>query len=124
MEKVFDFNEHGVCTNPNALSFASGRFKVMIETAIVKGKWSYGFKFDTPTSGWCCGISLKWKDDDLSETESQAMSKAAQRAIEFFDDDVEWHRKAGQKRSVPQFIYDELKKLLHPQPVQLSLFDF
>lgn len=122
MEKVFDFNEYGVCTNPNVQSFASGRYKAMIETALNNGKWFYGVWLDTPTSGWVNGVSNC--NSEASDTEEQAISKAAKKAIDWFNHDVEWHRKAGQKRSVPQFIYDELKKLLHPQPIQLSLFDF
>ncbi len=127
MEKVFDFNEHGVCTNPNVFSFVSGRYKVMIETAMIDDKWDYGFWLDTPNSGWVNGISKNVPDPDLFKTENEAIARAAARAIEWFEHEVDWHNKAHRPIKVPQFIFDELKKLLKPQrpkPVQLSLFDF
>ena len=127
MEKVFDFNENGVCINPNVFSFVSGRYKVMIETAMIDDKWDYGFWLDTPNSGWVNGISKNVPDPDLFNTESEAIAKAAARAIEWFEHEIDWHNKAQRPIKVPQFIFDELKKLLKPQrpkPVQLSLFDF
>lgn len=120
--KEFDFNEHGVCMNPNVSSIVSGRYKVMIETAMVNDKWVYGFWLDTPVSGWVNGVSIANKDE--SDTEQQANAKAAKKAIEWFEHEIEWHKKAGRPLSVPNFIFDELKSLLKPKPVQLSLFDF
>jgi len=122
MEKVFDFNEFGICMNPNVQSFVSGKYRAMIETAPIDGRWYYGCMLDTPTSGSGSGVS---KDHTGGfDTEELALAAVAKKSIEWFDEDTEWHKKAGKKRIVPQFIYDELKKLLHPQPIQLSLFDF
>lgn len=108
--------------NPNVSSIVSGRYKVMIETAMVNDKWVYGFWLDTPVSGWVNGVSIANKDE--SDTEQQANAKAAKKAIEWFEHEIEWHKKAGRPLSVPNFIFDELKSLLKPKPVQLSLFDF
>lgn len=121
MEKVFDFNEFGICMNPNVQSFVSGKYRAMIETAPIDGRWYYGCMLDTPTSGFGSGVCKQGPD---FATESEALAAVAKKSIEWFDEDTEWHKKAGKKRIVPQFIYDELKKLLHPQPVQLCLFDF
>ena len=52
MEKVFDFNEFGICMNPNVQSFVSGKYRAMIETAPIDGRWYYGCMLDTPTSGF------------------------------------------------------------------------
>lgn len=112
-EKVFDLNEHGVCMNPNTQSIASGLFKAMIETAKIDGKWYYGVWFNTPLVGNVKGAS---KSGRAFEKEQDAIKEAAQEGLDFF--------KGRSCEKVPQFIFDELKKLSKPQPVQLSLFDF
>ena len=114
-EKQFDFNDVGVCMNPNTQSIASGNYRATIKTALIDNKWYCGIDTSTPVSGWGYGVSESSKEK--FDTEQDAIAYIAQRASEWFQHEL----KQGMK--VPQFIFDELKALSRPRPIQLSLFD-
>lgn len=108
--KVFHYNENGICMNPNVLTIKSGKYSAMVEVACSGGKWRYGCYLSAPTYGMSGGVSNKYGDS--FDTEAQAMAEVAKIAINYFSND----------KNVPKFIFTELKKLLHPKPIQLSLF--
>lgn len=121
MEKEFHLNENGVCMNPNVQSIVSGKFRAMIKTAKIDGKWYCAHSFDTPTGGWSCGVT-KDKREEFN-TEHEAISCVARKGIKWFKDEIEWYAKGGKVLNVPEFIFDELENLTKHHPVQLELFD-
>lgn len=55
MEKVFEWNEHGVCTNPNELNFDTKEFVVCVKTALYNGLWFVGHTVAAKRGHGCFG---------------------------------------------------------------------
>lgn len=115
----FKFNDCGVCINPNIVADIKGKdYGVIITTAQVRGKWTYGMRYRLPDrgGGWGGNLSSKyWFDSE---------QKALTHALEWIKG---WLEKQLPDKTVAkqaQKLLKAVKELLPRQRyVQLELFD-
>ena len=119
--KQFVINEHGVCTNPNRITFKSGNCKFSLETAIVNGRWIMGYHFYKAGNGTVSPCTGTWKE--FFSSERDALKYAAHKAMEFFREKHYTPNNSDKFAVVPDDIIKSLQTFITPQPVQLSLFD-
>lgn len=125
--KKFEFNENGVCVNPNIIfcttannknnTYSSPHFS--ISTAEVDGGWIYGRDYNLINSGG--GYAASKDFGEKYPTEKEAVKAAAEDIKEHIMDYVKWK---GAKE--PSYLESKLiglaDDIIHPKPVELNLF--
>ena len=118
--KKFEFNSHGLCTNPNVIEFEKGVCRFRIETAYTHEGWICGYSTTKAANGVsdaCIGRKGRY-----FQKEKDAVLYAANEALEFFN---EKHRSGSDYDSfikVPKEIFEKLDDIINPKPRELDLF--
>lgn len=120
MTETFILNENGVCINPKTVSYKKDLCGFQIEKAYVDDQWIVGYKFAVHADGSSAGCSARWA---TFETEKEALEYAVEVALRFFNGKHRYATNTDGFVKVPKEIFAELNNILHPAPVQLSLFD-
>lgn len=115
MEKQFDFNDCGVCMNPNVTSYVSGKTKCMLETCYTKRGWSGSWSIMGNTWGTACPCTAEHYDK-FFKTEAECIAYVAKKSLDILSQHL--------TEKEMKFFNKELKVLIKPHPIQLSLFDF
>lgn len=120
--KNFEFNEHGVCTNPNVIEYEKGFCRFRIETAYTPYGWIYGLKSAKSAHAIyspCTGYHGKY-----FPKEKDAILHAVNLSLEFFN---EKHRCSSNGNfdgfiKVPKEIFEKLDDIINHKPRELDLF--
>ena len=121
--RKYDFNENGVCVNPNMIEYSVKNTDYRIKTAKDKhGGWrvGYAFHFFTNGNGVCVPCSCRSRERFVDEKE--AIKYAADKGLEFFSGKFQSGVTCGSYLAVPNDIIVALRHLINPRPIQLSLF--
>lgn len=118
--KNFEFNGHGVCTNPNVIEYEKGFCRFRIETAYTSEGWICGLRTTKEANGVsyaCIGRKGRYFD-----TEKEAVLYVSNEALKFFN---EKHRSSSNYDSfikVPKEIFEKLDDIINSKPRELDLF--
>lgn len=116
--KVYEFNKHGVCTNPDIIRIDGW---VRVEVAQYgEGAWTYGFTAHN-------GGSPCMRNTHVCPTKDDAIREGLKRLICWLSKDAKWYEKAGRNysadlrrtRAVLKFAEEELRSRTF---VQQTLF--
>lgn len=113
---TYNFNQYGVCTNPDVEEFEAGHCRYEIKTATIGGNWVVGFFFSKSANGVGSPCT---ECNGTFQTREDARKHAAQRALAFFNDD----HYTDDNSHVPKEIFEKLQDIIKPAPRQMSLFD-
>lgn len=120
--KNFEFNVHGICTNPNVIEYEKGFCRFRIETAYTHDGWTCGLRTTKEANGVsdaCIGRKGRY-----FPKEKDAVLYAANEALEFFN---EKHRCSSNGNfdgfiKVQKEIFQKLDDIINPKPRELDLF--
>ena len=120
----FEFNIHGVCTNPHTIFRTTSKDKrypyqeayFSISTCIVGEMWVYGCDFNMPTYGGGYAASKHGNKGKLFYNEKDAIKTAAHEII----DGIKYH---GDNSKLAVKMINMAKEIINPIPVELNLFD-
>lgn len=90
-----------------------------ISTASFKGKWLKATNLSFPT--WGSGSGVYKNDKKVYNTEKEAVKAAATELIAEIDRHVRWSNNKDYN-SAEKKLVERLKNIIHPVPVELSLF--
>ena len=119
--RMFDFNRHGVCTNPNIIVFEKRHCRYQIETASVGNNWIVGYTFSKSANGLASPCTANHGRKFISEKE--AIRYAAKEALDFFKKAHYTGDNSTRLASVPKDVFSELQSIIKPMPRQLLLFN-
>lgn len=120
--KEYEFNDFGVCINPDEVSYDSGRCGYTLATAYTDDKWMMGYDAHKSANGVAIPICKRGGGSFTSQDE--ALKHAAQKVLDFFGQNHYTDDNSDRYALVPKDIIAKLDEVLHPQPVQLTLFDW
>lgn len=125
MSKRYKFNEHGVCINPDeSARIGSGMTCIIITTASVRGKWTFGIRYTLVDRGGCRGNNLG--NPNWYGTQEAAITAALKWMKDWLQRQIK--DEAGKNSSVCKNagkLLAEIEKILPKQRyVQLDLFEF
>lgn len=81
---MFEFNENGVCINPNIpVKVGDDRFYIEIRTAEVEGGWTWGIGVSFATCG--VGFPVRQEPRKKFSTEEDAIEEAAKWCYNYCD---------------------------------------
>lgn len=120
MAETFKLNKNEVCINPKTISYHKDLCGFRIETAYVDGQWIVGYRFAVHADGKGVGCAARW---GTFSTEKEALEYAVKMALRFFNDKHRYATNTDGFVKIPKEIFAELNNVLHPKPIQLSLFD-
>lgn len=73
--KDFEFNEHGICTNPNVTKVLEEKnFNAEVRCSFHNGKWHYGYSWNNTLKGYSgasCGAGISLNENTF-DTEDEA----------------------------------------------------
>lgn len=118
--KNFEFNIHGVCTNPNFIEYEKGVCRFRIETAYTTDGWICGFSFTKEANGVSDGcIGRKGR---YFTKEEDAVLYVTNEALEFFNENHYGSSNNDSFIKVPKEIFQKLDDIINPKPRELDLF--
>lgn len=119
--KNFEFNVHGICTNPNVIEYEKGVCRFRIKTAYTHYVWICGFSFTKEANGVydACCIGRKGR---YFQKEKEAVLYVANEALEFFNKKHYGSSNHDSFIKVPKEIFEKLDDIIHPKPRELDLF--
>lgn len=118
--KKFEFNVHGVCTNPNVIEYEKGVCRFRIETAYTHDVWICGFSFTKEANGVsdaCIG-----RKGRCFPKEKDAVLYVANEALEFFNEKHYGSSNNDYFIKVSKEIFEKLDDIINPKPRELDLF--
>ena len=118
--KKFEFNVHGVCTNPNGIEYDTGFCIFRIESAYTPEGWICGFIFTKEANGFsdaCIGRKGRY-----FQKEKDAVLYVANEALEFFNEKHYGSSNHDYFIKVPKEIFEKLDDIINPKPRELDLF--
>ena len=125
MSKRYKFNEYGVCINPDeSAKIGSGMTYIIITTALVRGKWTFGVRYALVDRGGCWGNNLS--NPNWYGTQEAAITAALKWIKDWLQRQIKVE--ANKNNSVcknANKLLTEIEKILPKQRyVQLDLFEF
>lgn len=125
MSKRYKFNECGVCINPDeSAKIGSGMTYIIITTALVRGKWTFGIRYALVDRGGGWGNNLS--NPNWYGTQEAAITSALKWIKDWLQRQIKVE--ANKNNSVcknANKLLTEIEKILPKQRyVQLDLFEF
>lgn len=118
--KEFEFNDVGVCLNPNIYSHTKNDLTITIKTCFYDGTWRSGGGFFSPNEG-CSGSPSNGDYEKKFDTEEEAYNKQFDVMQNMYNNGI--LRDNDKLRKSFQYLLNTMKEIDFPKEVQLKLFD-